>query len=139
MELLEQISGLIISKIKIIESLFSIFKLEARLAKLSIVPVLVNILLLFVVIITTWFIAMALIALLALPTLHNPLYVALGILLINLLCFYGLTRWLKSNLQKMSFEKTREYFSEQEINEHDQLEKANCCANSSHGKKITDK
>lgn len=136
MKLLEEIDGLVSSKIEVIKTLISIIKLETRLAGLSVYPLLLNVCLLMIVSMTLWFSCMLLLGYVALFILNNIIIAISSILFLNALLFVGLLHYMKFNLQKMSFEKTREHISTRE-NEHHGQEKKNNCKLSSDGKNTT--
>ncbi len=117
----EQIEGLINSKISVFKTLFSIFKLEVRLAGLSVYPLLLNVCLIFVVLITLWLSIMLVIGFFAMLFLHTILQAAFFVILLNLILFFVLLKYLTFNLSNMSFEKTRAYLSPKENSKDEQL------------------
>lgn len=111
MKIVENIAGLVSSKIEILKSVTSIIKLETKLAALSIFPLIMNVCLLFVVLLSLWLSSMTLLGY-SFHYLFNNTFISLGLLvLLNLIFFFVLYHSLLMNLKKMSFEKTREYFS----------------------------
>lgn len=58
MEVFKQLEALIAAKISVIRTALCIFRLEARLAGLSVFPLLLNICMLLVIFITVWLTAM---------------------------------------------------------------------------------
>ncbi|KTC83594.1 hypothetical protein [Legionella cincinnatiensis] len=132
MEAFKQLEALIAAKISIIRTVLSVFRLEARLAGLSVFPLLLNICMLLVIFITVWLTAMFLLGYFVALT-SNSLFLALVlILLLNIGLLLGLTKYLSYNLSNMSFQKTREYFSQQSA-EHEKLKKTDHCTNCSDG------
>lgn len=123
MRVLEEIEGLVSSKLKLIKTIVSLIKLESRLAGLSIYPLILNICMLFVILITVWLSSMCLMGYLILLVSDNPLLPVFFVLLLNLMILLGLLKYLSFNLKSMSFERTRAYFSEKESADHDKLEK----------------
>ncbi|CEG56977.1 hypothetical protein [Legionella fallonii] len=117
----EHIEGLVNSKISVLKTLFSIFKLEARLAGLSVYPLLLNVCMLFVILITLWLSTMLVIGYLAMLFLQTLLQATLFIILVNLILFFILLKYLTFNLSNMSFEKTRAYLSPKESSKDDKL------------------
>ncbi|MCW8442897.1 hypothetical protein OQJ05_02380 [Fluoribacter gormanii] len=136
MEALKQLEALIAAKISVVKTVCSLIRLEARLAGLSIFPLLLNICMLFVVLITVWLTAMCLIGYLiflvsghwVLLTSHRLLISISLVFLLNGGLLLGLLKYLSLNLISMSFPKTREYFSQKSA-EHEKLEKADNSAN----------
>jgi len=135
MKLLNEIEGLVSSQINVIKAILSIMRLEARLASLSIIPVLVSILMILIVVVTTWESAMVLFGYLIFLALNSPVLAILLTLLFNVACLVGLGVYLLANLKHMSFEKTRKYLSLKE-NHHDD-EKTNNSQDRGEGKGIT--
>jgi hypothetical protein len=120
MKVLEEINGLVSNKIGVIKTVLSIFKLETRLAALSVYPLLLNICMLILVLLSIWFSSMLLLGYFIL-SLSGNIFAAVGsVLLINIVLFVGLLKYLSYNLQNMSFEKTREWISGREIEHHEQ-------------------
>lgn len=123
MNVLEHIEGLVSTKLQVFKTVISLIKLEARLAGLSIAPLILNICMLFVVFITVWLSTMFLVGYLTLIACNNLIISTLIVLFLNLGLLLGLYKYLGFNLKSMSFEKTRAYFSENESPHHDKLEK----------------
>lgn len=123
MKIFEEFDAYISSRFSSISTLFSLIKLEAKLAGLTVLPLLVNLCLLFVILLSFWFSLMSLVVYFIFVLAHN-FWIALGsITLLNLIVLITLVRYLAFNLKTMSFEKTRHYFNSQESTEHDKLEK----------------
>lgn len=131
MKVLDEIEGLVSSKLDIIKSFFTMFKLEARLAKLSVFPLIFNICLLFIILFTLWLSIMISIGYFVLVNM-NFIWGITAVLLINLGLLIGSLKYLSFNLNNMSFVKTREYFSTTESPNHDKLEKASNSSDSAH-------
>ena len=123
MAFFEHLEGLVSSKLGILHTAIAMVKLEARLAGLSIFPLLLNVCFLFVVLITLWFTAMLLLGYFAIVAFGNNLLGVLLVFLFNLAVFFVLLNYLSFNLRKMSFEKTRKYFSTQAETQNESLEK----------------
>ena len=123
MKLFDQIEGLVSGKLNVIKTVVSLIKLEARLAGLSVYPLLINVCMLFIVLITVWLSTMLLLGYLSIMAFSNAITAILIVLLINIMVFIGLLKYLMFNLKNMSFEKTREYFAHKESDEHGKLEK----------------
>jgi hypothetical protein len=123
MKFFEQLEGLVSSKLATLKTIQSIFKLEARLAGLSVYPLLLNLCMLFVVLITFWLSAMLLIGYFALLYFGSVHLAIILIVFLNLGLLLALLKYLSFNLTNMSFEKTRTYLSSKESNEDDKLKK----------------
>ncbi|AWN75028.1 hypothetical protein LEAN103870_18060 [Legionella anisa] len=131
MEALKQLEALIAAKISAIKTVSSLIRLEARLAGLSVFPLLLNIGLLLVVLLTVWLSVMFLIGYLAylvsgyfVHLVSNRLLLSISfVLLLNVGFLLGLLKYLSFNIKSMSFQKTRAFFS-QESEEHEKIEKA---------------
>lgn len=136
MEALKQLEALVAAKISVIKTAWSLMRLEAKLAGLSVFPLLLNICMLFVVLITLWLTAMFLVGYLAFWASNRFLLSISLVLLLNIGFLLGLLKYLSFNLKCMSFPKTREYFSEKSV-EHEQLEKADTSTNCADGQDVT--
>lgn len=136
MNLLEHLEGLVSGKLSIIKMVVDIAKLEARLAGLSVYPLLLTLCLLLIVSMSTWLVAMLLLGYCFKLVVDNPILVISFVLFINMGLFILLLNYLLFNLKKMSFEKTRAYFSEKESNQHDKLKKTIGSADYDDGKKV---
>ncbi len=132
----EHLEGLVSGKLSIIKMVVDIAKLEARLAGLSIYPLLLTLCLLLIVLMSTWLAAMLLVGYGIKLALHNSIWAISSVLLINMSVLILLLNYLLFNLKKMSFEKTRAYFSEKESDHHEKLEKTSDRKDSDNGKEI---
>jgi len=129
MKIIEELDGYFSSQLSSVKALFSLIKLEAKLAGLTVFPLLLNFSMLFVVLISFWFSLMALLVYLIFDQFHN-LWIALGsVSLFNLIILFGLFKYLAFNFKAMSFQKTRLYFNSNESNEHEKLESTTDCSN----------
>lgn len=133
MKVLEEIEGLVSSKLNVIKSTFAMFKLEAKLAGLSVFPLILNICILFVVLLTLWLSVMISAGYLVLLLCNNFLLSISAVLLLNIGLLVGTLKYLSFNLKNMSFVKTREYFSKPESPDYDKLEKTSDGSNSAIG------
>lgn len=122
-KIFEEIEGLVSSKISTLKIIFSIFRLEARLAGLSVYPLVLNMCMLFVVLITLWLSTMFLIGYFAVLFFGTLLLAVFLIIFLNLGFLFGLLKYLTFNLNNMSFEKTRACLSPKESSEDDKLKK----------------
>ncbi len=111
MKIFEHIEGLVSSKIDVAKSVMTMVKLETKLAGMSIYSVLLNLCFLMTALISVWAASMFLLGYLISLALNSPLMGVVGVLLFNLILIIVTHAQLKSNLKKMSFEKTRDYFS----------------------------
>lgn len=114
MNVLEHLEGLVSGKIETMKGIVSLFKLEARLASLSVFPLLLNLIGLFVILTTTWICTMVLIGTMLMLLFTSIIPAVALVLLLNLMIFIGLGYCIKTNLKNMSFVKTRDYFSPKE-------------------------
>ncbi|CAM3064772.1 Uncharacterised protein [Legionella steigerwaltii] len=135
MEALKQLEALVAAKISVFKAVWYLIRLEARLAGLSVFPLLLNVCMLFVVLITVWLTAMFLIGYFAFWASHRFLLSISLVLLLNVGCLLGLLKYLSYNLKSMSFPKTREYFSQKSV-EHEQLEKTDTGTNCAGGQDV---
>jgi len=124
MKLFEQIDGFASDSLSLIKTIVSIFKLEAKLARLSIIPLILNLSMLFIIAITVWLSSMFILGYYSVIAFHSIIIAAAIILLINLLILISLIQYLKFNLCNLSFEKTRAYFSKKEEKPYEQLEES---------------
>lgn len=136
MKLFEHIEGLVSGKLSIIKMGIEIIKLETRLAGLSVFPLLINIILLLIVLMTTWLVGMGLAGYGLFVAFKSIAIATLSVFFLNIGLLAVLLSYLSFNLKNMSFEKTREYFSNKMDNDYDKLQKANNRAAASDRKKI---
>jgi hypothetical protein len=123
MKFIDEVEGYVSGQFNLIKNFVSLIKLEARLAGLTIVPLIVNVMMICIIIITLWLSFMTLLGYLIIVTLNNY-WLAIGsIVLVNLLMLGGLIKYLTYNLKAMSFEKTRNYLSHKESPTHEPLKK----------------
>lgn len=127
MKFLEHLKGLIANKTEYSKGLYALFKLEAKLAGLNLLPFLIGLIVLLVVAFTTWLTLMILVSYLILTfTKHpHPLAAIITVLVLNLgLAFYFI-RDIKQRLQQMSFTRTRDCLrTSEEGSESESKEKA---------------
>lgn len=113
MELFNHLEGFIIGNMKVAKTFFSLVKLEARLAGLSIFPLLLNVCFLFVILLTLWMATMVLLGLIAFVFLENSILATVIVLIANLIFVFIVIKAVQKNLRYMSFEKTRETLQQQ--------------------------
>lgn len=123
MNIIEELEGLISSKTESMQLLLSLFKLEINLARLSIIPLVFNIIVILVIVLTTWFATMMLWGYLFYMLSTSVLLAVVSIVLLNLILLYFLLRLMKYNLKNMSFEKTRAFFSRKGSDEENESKK----------------
>jgi hypothetical protein len=123
MNIIEELEGLISSKTKSMKLVFSLIKLETSLARLSILPLIFNIIMVLVILMTTWFATMMLWGYLFFMLSSSLIMGVVSIVLLNLILLYFLYQLMKYNLNNMSFAKTREYFSKKGSNEENEPKK----------------
>lgn len=110
MSVLDELEGLVADKLNAIKTLFSMTKLEVKLARLSVVPLVITACMLLVVVMAGWGSVMGMLGYAVLLLSHNILLSFTAALLLNLILFFLLKRYLVFNIRQMSFEKTRKYF-----------------------------
>ncbi|MCX7090797.1 MAG: hypothetical protein NTU48_05040 [Legionellales bacterium] len=114
MNLVEDIEGLVSNKIEIFKTIFAIVKLETRLVGLSIVPLILNIAMILVAVMTIWSSLMLVIGYTLMHWFSSFIVSVFGIMSFNVLIAFALFKYLSFNLKSMSFEKTRAYFNRRE-------------------------
>lgn len=121
MNILEQLDGLVSAKIGELNALFGLFKLEARLAGLTVFPLLLNLCLMLIILTGVWLSFMIVLGSLIFTYYPNLLVTASSVFILNISLLFGLVKYLQNNLRNLSFVHTRAYFSKQETN-HDSIE-----------------
>jgi|GEM_PF-2280044 len=107
MKFIEHLDGLISSKINSVKGLWTLFKLEAKLAGLTVLPVLISVALLSALAITMWLTTMVFLGCL-LHIYGTSLLASIGFVLVLNCCLLLLVgNFLKRGINKMSFSKTR--------------------------------
>lgn len=119
MEFLEQFKNLVSGYFDLGKTFVSLVKLEARLAGLTLVPLLLNLVLLLVIGLSGWLCAMSLIHYLFYSLTGGFLSATALVLVCNLLVFILLIKRLERNIKNMSFEKTREFLSTTERSDYE--------------------
>lgn len=130
MTILEQLEGLVSAKIGVFKSIFSLIKLETRLAGLSIFPLLLTLGMLLIVLFGVWTTSMCALGIGIYNLVHHLLLSVGLVLLVNVVMLLGLLKYLQFTLKNLSFAKTRAYFSQKEGADYEQLQSttngANC-------------
>ncbi|WP_131783331.1 hypothetical protein [Legionella gresilensis] len=132
MKFLEHLEGLISSKIEVAKNLWSLFKLEAKLAGLNIYPLFINLVLVPVLLLTIWFSLMTLVGYI-LTVLSG--YVWLGIvavLLLNAVILGIVVKRLLTNVRQMSFEKTRACYASHKVRDAHELQERTASVDNQH-------
>ncbi len=136
MQFFEEIEGLVSSKWSALLSLISLIKLEATLAGLSIFPLLLNVLMLLVVLLTVWLSTMVMVGYGIIQAYNSGIIATLAVLLLNGLLLGILLKYLLFNLKQMSFEKTRLHLARHKENDNNDFKKAGDNGDSCDGKNI---
>lgn len=108
MNFFKRLESYFASKFNITKDIFSLFKLEAKLAAMNIPGLLINISLLTVILLTIWMTLMLLLGDLIFSFTKQPLVAITSVLFINLLPIFFIIKDLKLRLQQMSFARTRD-------------------------------
>lgn len=112
MEIFKQLEALVTAKLTIFKTVFKLVRLEAKLAGLSILPLVLSICMLLVLLMSTWMM-ISVLAVYGIVLLVNSYLAGFSIiLLVNLCLSWAMFRYLNYNLNSMSFVKTRAYFSQ---------------------------
>lgn len=135
MRFIEELEGLVSSQVGVIKTCLSLTKLEARLAGLSLFPLLVNLCMLLVCLTLVWLTAMSMLTYVLMQALDNVLLALACVFLFNIVLVGLLCKYLLFNLKNMSFEKTRAYLSGSREAKVDELKNTGDDGNSSYGKK----
>lgn len=122
-KILEHLEGYISEHVHMAKTLLSLIKCEAKLAGQSIVPLVLTSCVLMVILGTVWLSAMIL-AGYYLLVLSGSFAVACSIILaLNVLILLILIKYLSYTVKNMSFVNTREFFSQNERNDHELTKK----------------
>lgn len=111
MRLLKEIEGFISNQCHALSILFSIINLEITLAKLSIYPLLITVLMFGIVLISFWLTTSALLGY-GIFWMTDNVFMALGgMLFCQGIALVFLIKYLRFNVKNMSFERTRRYLN----------------------------
>ena len=113
MKVFTHLQGFISENLKVAKTFGSLVKLEARLAGLSIFPLLINLCSLVVLTFGLWLSTMLLLQYGLMLWFENYLLSILGVFLFNILLFGLVVKNVSLHLKRMSFAKTRASFSQQ--------------------------
>lgn len=114
MNVIEDIEGLVSNKLEIFKTMFAIVKLETRLVGLSIFPLILNVAMILVAMMTAWSSFMIIVGYTLVHWFSSFMIGIFGVMSLNVLIGFGLCKYLSFNLKNMSFEKTRAYFNRRE-------------------------
>ncbi len=109
MQVFNALEGLVSNKLEEVKLFISMVTLEARLAGLSIFPLIATVCLFFVVLMAAWLATMCMLGYAVMLACGNVIIAIACTLLFNMMVLYLLFIYLQFNLKKMSFEKTRQY------------------------------
>lgn len=138
MKILEHLEGFFSSKLSEVSTFVTLAKLEAKLAELSLMPLLISIGALFVIALSVWFLSMILLWFAVMHFVANSVLAIAIILLINLGLLGVLAVNVVMNFKKIRFEKTRKYLSNTKQGVRNVVEKRIASTNSKDGKDATD-
>lgn len=133
---LEQLEGLVSNQLAVFKTCISITKLEARLAGLSVAPLLVSVCLLFIGFISVWLSGMTLLGYSLMLVTDNILITLGSVFIINCFVVGIVYTRLRCNLKNMSFEKTRAFISK--AKESHEIEKTGDINTRAPGKDLVD-
>ena len=111
MRFIDEIEGLVSSQLHVIKATLSMIKLEARLALMSIYPLIINVCMVFVVLFGAWVSLLVLMGYALMQVVDSLALVLSIVFILNWLTLGLLLKYLLFNLKSMSFEKTRAYLS----------------------------
>lgn len=126
---LHHLKDLIFSEAGIVRNILDIARLEARLARLSIGPLLLNLAILIVIGLGFWFALMVGVGYLLGILFHNILLGIVGVIVIHMIFMGFLIYWLLYNLKNISFKHTRKIFSQRQSIDYEKLEKTDHSGN----------
>lgn len=136
MDVLKQIEQFFSARIALIKTMCTMMQLEARLAALSIFPLLISICLLLIILMTSWLLISLLVGYGILLFSNNFLLSLFLVFLLNVVLLLCLVKYLAFNLKNMSFEKTRAYFSQNKSIDDEQFEKTVKVSNSNDEQRV---
>ncbi|MCA0402413.1 MAG: hypothetical protein LCH30_01315 [Proteobacteria bacterium] len=111
------LEGYTTNRLALVKNIYQLFKLEAKLAGLNFLPLLVCLGLFITFLLSTWFVLMAFLGYLILPLCkNNPLIVLPILFIVNLSLVVFIGSKMATCLSRMSFSKTRAVLSEHEPN-----------------------
>lgn len=123
MRFFDELEGLVTSKIAVIQACLSMIKLETRLAGLSVYPLLLNLCMLLICLMSLWLSGMGILGYVLMQVFNNALIAMGSVFLFNVLLLGTLSLCLSSNFKKMSFSKTRAFLSRDKELAHHEFKK----------------
>ncbi len=111
MRFITEMEGLVTQQLNVIKTGLSLTRMEAKLAVMSIYPLIITICMLMVILMGSWISIMGLIGYGLFRAFNDPLMALSGVLLMNALLLGFLLIYLSYTLKNMSFMKTRAYLS----------------------------
>ena len=124
MRILKEIEGLVSSNLAVVKAIVSLFKMETRLAILSIPPLLLSVFMLMMVFVTAWLSTLLFIGYFVMLASSSIIVANGSVLLFNIVLFFCLLKYLAFNLKHMRFEKTRQSISTKRAPDDDEHEAA---------------
>lgn len=132
MKFLEHLEGLISSKIEVAKGIWTLFRLEAKLAGLTLYPLFINLALLPILLLTIWFSTMVLVGYIV-AVLSGYTWIGIvAVLLLNTVILAIVVKRLMTNVRQMSFEKTRACFTSNKVRNAHELQDRDTNANNQH-------
>lgn len=116
MNLIDDVIGFVVGRLKVAGYLLDLARLEARLCLLSIVPAILLILLLAIVTISIWVSLLILFGYFIMWLSDNFWITLLGVIGLQVLLVAGIIVFLFKNLKKMQFLKTRAFLKREQPN-----------------------
>lgn len=135
MNLFNSVGGLISSRLGFAKDIFTLFRLEAKLAGLNLYSVLISIISSLVLLLSIWITVVILIGYLVLFLGGNIIVALFTVLLLNCLLLALILRLLAIRLKQMSFEKTRACLNNQPIKDNHELPRRITKSHSGNGRK----
>lgn len=121
MKFIENLDGLLSAKLNLVKDLFSLVRLEANLAGLSLYPLLINLVLCLVFTLSTWLTLSLLIGYLIVFWGGNLLIAILAVLFLNGCVVAFTLRGIAKAIYQMSFAKTRACLTNHDLRNNHEL------------------
>lgn len=121
-KVLEHLEGYISEYINLGKTFLSLVQYEARLAGQSIFPLVLNICMLFVILLSVWLSTLILSGYYLYRLLESLPLSCTVLLIVNAMFLAVLMRYLSINLKNMSFVNTREFLADKEPKKHELTE-----------------
>lgn len=136
MNFINHLEGFVSSKIAVTKGLFTLIKLEAKLAGLNVYPLLIKLSALIALFFSVWLTAMLLLGYSIMLVFGHFLIAIIGVLLVNVGLLIIVLKSLATSLKQMSFEKTRACLSHFQPKDTYELTKRTAGFNSQAGEAI---